>query len=175
LSERQWGTVREDYSGGGDAWDYFPHAQARWRAYRWGEDEIAGICDERQRLCLSLALWNGAERFRSGRVHREARPRMHRHERDTTPEERPRPRSQECAGPPSAEGAADPPFWPMTRRLPGRSVTRQRRRRHSAIPRAVDLRQEALVTFATGYPFADTDTVEKTQIAPRESSTMRGC
>ena len=61
LSERQWGTVREDYSGGGDAWDYFPHEQARSRAYRWGEDGIAGICDERQRLCLALALWNGAD------------------------------------------------------------------------------------------------------------------
>ena len=61
LSERQWGTVREDYSAGGDAWDYFPHDQARSRAYRWGEDGIAGICDERQRLCLSLALWNGAD------------------------------------------------------------------------------------------------------------------
>ena len=61
LSERQWGTVREDYSQGGDAWDYFSHDQARSRAYRWGEDGIAGICDERQRLCLSLALWNGAD------------------------------------------------------------------------------------------------------------------
>jgi hypothetical protein len=61
LSERQWGTVREDYSGGGDAWDYFPHDQARSRAYRWGEDGIAGLSDERQRLCLSLALWNGAD------------------------------------------------------------------------------------------------------------------
>jgi hypothetical protein len=61
LSERQWGTVREDYSEGGDAWSYFPHDQARSRAYRWGEDGIAGICDERQRLCLSLALWNGAD------------------------------------------------------------------------------------------------------------------
>ena len=61
LSERQWGTVREDYSGGGDAWDYFPHDQARSRAYRWGEDGFAGICDERQRLCLSLAMWNGAD------------------------------------------------------------------------------------------------------------------
>ncbi len=61
LSERQWGTVREDYSGGGDAWDYFPHEQARSRAYRWGEDGIAGVCDERQRLCLALALWNGAD------------------------------------------------------------------------------------------------------------------
>ena len=61
LSERQWGTVREDYSGGGDAWDYFPHDQARSRAYRWGEDGIAGICDDRQRLCLALALWNGAD------------------------------------------------------------------------------------------------------------------
>ena len=61
VSERQWGTVREDYSAGGDAWDYFSHDQARSRAYRWGEDGIAGICDERQRLCLSLALWNGAD------------------------------------------------------------------------------------------------------------------
>jgi mannosylglycerate hydrolase MGH1-like protein len=61
LSERQWGTVREDYSSGGDAWNYFPHDQARSRAYRWGEDGIAGICDEHQRLCLALALWNGAD------------------------------------------------------------------------------------------------------------------
>ena len=61
LSERQWGTVREDYSDGGDAWAYFSHDQARSRAYRWGEDGIAGICDERQRMCLSLALWNGAD------------------------------------------------------------------------------------------------------------------
>jgi Mannosylglycerate hydrolase MGH1-like glycoside hydrolase domain len=61
LSERQWGTVREDYSQGGDAWSYFTHDQARSRAYRWGEDGVAGICDERQRLCLALALWNGAD------------------------------------------------------------------------------------------------------------------
>ncbi len=59
LSERQWGTVREDYSGGGTAWDYFPHDHARSRAYRWGEDGLAGICDEQQRLCVALALWNG--------------------------------------------------------------------------------------------------------------------
>ncbi len=61
LSERQWGTVREDYSQDGDAWSYFPHDHARSRAYRWGEDGIAGVCDERQRLCLALALWNGAD------------------------------------------------------------------------------------------------------------------
>src|SRR5437763_768074 len=61
LSERQWRTVREDYSEGGDAWNYFPHDQARSRAYRWGEDGIAVICDDRQRLCLALALWNGAD------------------------------------------------------------------------------------------------------------------
>ncbi len=58
LSERQWGTVREDYSEGGKAWAYFSHDQAVFRAYRWGEDGIAGICDEKQRLCLALALWN---------------------------------------------------------------------------------------------------------------------
>jgi hypothetical protein len=59
LSERQWGTVREDYSEHGTAWDYFPHDEARSRAYRWGEDGIAGISDDEQRLCLSLAMWNG--------------------------------------------------------------------------------------------------------------------
>jgi hypothetical protein len=58
LSERQWGTVREDYSDNGDAWSYLSHDQARSRAYRWGEDGLAGISDEKQRLCLALALWN---------------------------------------------------------------------------------------------------------------------
>src|SRR5438105_7743720 len=58
LSDRQWGTVREDYSQYGTAWDYFPHDQARSRAYRWGEDGLLGISDNRQRLCFSLALWN---------------------------------------------------------------------------------------------------------------------
>ena len=58
LSERQWGTVREDYSDNGDAWSYVTHDQARSRAYRWGEDGIAGISDDKQRLCLALALWN---------------------------------------------------------------------------------------------------------------------
>ena len=61
LSERQWGTVREDYSPYGNAWDYFSHDQARSRAYRWGEDGIAGISDDQQRLCLALALWNGRD------------------------------------------------------------------------------------------------------------------
>jgi hypothetical protein len=61
LSERQWGTVREDYSEGGDAWSYFTHDQARSRAYRWGEDGIAGISDDQQRLCFALALWNGKD------------------------------------------------------------------------------------------------------------------
>jgi hypothetical protein len=61
LSERQWGTVREDYSEGGNAWDYFTHDQARSRAYRWGEDGIAGISDDKQRLCFALALWNGKD------------------------------------------------------------------------------------------------------------------
>jgi hypothetical protein len=61
LSERQWGTVREDYSKDGSAWDYFPHEHARSRAYRWGEDGIAGICDAEQRLCFAVALWNGRD------------------------------------------------------------------------------------------------------------------
>ncbi|MBL8944732.1 MAG: glucosidase, partial [Myxococcales bacterium] len=61
LSDRQWGTVREDYSAGGNAWDAFPHDHARSRAYRWGEDGIGGFSDDRQRLCLSVALWNGRD------------------------------------------------------------------------------------------------------------------
>jgi len=61
LSERQWGTVREDYSEGGDAWNYFTHDHARSRAYRWGEDGLAGISDDKQRLCFALALWNGRD------------------------------------------------------------------------------------------------------------------
>jgi len=61
LSERQWGTVREDYSEGGDAWNYFTHDQARSRAYRWGEDGLAGVSDDKQRLCFALALWNGKD------------------------------------------------------------------------------------------------------------------
>src|SRR4051812_20209054 len=61
LSERQWGTVREDYSDSGDAWGYFTHDQARSRAYRWGEDGLAGISDDRQQLCFALALWNGKD------------------------------------------------------------------------------------------------------------------
>jgi hypothetical protein len=61
LSERQWGTVREDYSEGGDAWNFFTHDHARSRAYRWGEDGIAGISDDKQRLCFALALWNGKD------------------------------------------------------------------------------------------------------------------
>ncbi len=58
LSERAWGTVREDYSATGDAWDAFPHDHARSRAYRWNEDGLAGICDRHQRICFALALWN---------------------------------------------------------------------------------------------------------------------
>jgi hypothetical protein len=61
LSERQWGTVREDYSANGDAWNYFTHDQSRSRAYRWGEDGLAGFSDDKQFLCFALALWNGAD------------------------------------------------------------------------------------------------------------------
>lgn len=63
LSERQWGTVREDYSADGEAWSYLPHDQARSRAYRWGEEGLAGFSDREQRLCLGLALWNGRDRM----------------------------------------------------------------------------------------------------------------
>src|SRR5215470_4803752 len=61
LSERQWGTVREDYSANGDAWSYFSHDQARSRAYGWGEDGLAGFSDDSEYLCLALALWNGVD------------------------------------------------------------------------------------------------------------------
>ncbi len=61
LSERQWGTVREDYSTNGNAWDYFSHDQARSRAYRWGEDGLAGLSDDQQQLCFGLAVWNGQD------------------------------------------------------------------------------------------------------------------
>ena len=61
LSERQWGTVREDYSAYGTAWEYFPHDHARSRAYRWGEDGLGGICDRHQFICFALALWNGKD------------------------------------------------------------------------------------------------------------------
>src|SRR5437899_12306040 len=68
LSERQWGTVREDYSPGGTAWEYFPHEHARSRAYRWGEDGLAGISDNHQRLCFALALWNERDPFLKERL-----------------------------------------------------------------------------------------------------------
>ena len=68
LSERQWGTVREDYSENGDAWNYFPHDQACSRTYRWGEDGLAGICDDHQHLCFALALWNGQDQILKERL-----------------------------------------------------------------------------------------------------------
>ena len=68
LSDRQWGTVREDYSEGGNAWDYFPHDHARSRAYRWGEDGLAGICDEKARLCCALALCDGNDQILKERL-----------------------------------------------------------------------------------------------------------
>ena len=68
LSERQWGTVREDYSPGGTAWEYLPHDHARSRAYRWGEDGLAGFSDVEGRLCLSLALWNGRDPILKERI-----------------------------------------------------------------------------------------------------------
>lgn len=68
LSERQWGTVREDYSNDGSAWDYFTHEQARSRAYRWGEDGIMGISDRNQQLCFAIALWNGADPILKERI-----------------------------------------------------------------------------------------------------------
>jgi hypothetical protein len=68
LSERAWGTVREDYSAGGDAWDYLPHDHARSRAYRWNEDGIAGISDRHQVICFAIALWNGRDPFLKERL-----------------------------------------------------------------------------------------------------------
>jgi hypothetical protein len=69
LSERQWGTVREDYSNNGDAWNYITHEMSRSKAYRWGEDGIAGFCDDEQTICLSLALWNGKDAILKERLY----------------------------------------------------------------------------------------------------------
>jgi hypothetical protein len=68
LAERAWGTVREDYSADGNAWDYFPHDHARSRAYRWNEDGLGGICDDRQQLCFALVFWNGRDPILKERV-----------------------------------------------------------------------------------------------------------
>ena len=68
LSERAWGTVREDYSADGSAWDYFPFEQANKKAFRWNEDGIAGICDRKQRICFSLTLWNGKDEILKERL-----------------------------------------------------------------------------------------------------------
>lgn len=68
LSERQWGTVREDYSADGNPWKYFPHDHARSRAYRWGEDGLLGICDTKCRLAVAFALWNGRDPILKERV-----------------------------------------------------------------------------------------------------------
>ena len=68
LSERAWGTVREDYSTHGSAWDFFPHDHARSRAYRWNEDGIAGICDEHQQICFAVAFWNGKDAILKERI-----------------------------------------------------------------------------------------------------------
>ena len=68
VSERAWGTVREDYSATGDVWDYFPHEHARSRAYRWNEDGLGAICDRHQFLCFGLALWNEKDRILKERL-----------------------------------------------------------------------------------------------------------
>src|SRR6476661_7990022 len=68
LSERQWGTVREDYSEGGTAWEYLPHDHARSRAYRWSEEGLGGVCDENQLLCLAFAFWNGRDPILKERI-----------------------------------------------------------------------------------------------------------
>src|SRR5881397_1927398 len=68
LSERAWGTVREDYSDGGAAWEYLPHDHARSKAYRWNEDGLAGISDRHQKICFAVALWNGRDPILKERI-----------------------------------------------------------------------------------------------------------
>src|SRR5512142_2581746 len=68
LADRQWGTVREDYSADGSAWAYLPHDHARSRAYRWGGDGLLGICDEQARMCFAIALWNGQDHILKERL-----------------------------------------------------------------------------------------------------------
>ena len=86
LSERAWGTVREDYSADGEAWDHFPHAHAPSRTYRWNEDGLGGICDDAQRLCLAFAFWNGRDPILKG-----AHLRPHQHRRQPRPPSFPSP------------------------------------------------------------------------------------
>ncbi|HEY1488243.1 MAG TPA: glucosidase, partial [Micromonosporaceae bacterium] len=69
LSERAWGTVREDYSDYGDSWNYFPHDHARSRIYRWSEDGLGGVCDEQQRFCFAFAFWNGRDPILKERIY----------------------------------------------------------------------------------------------------------
>src|SRR4051794_21925144 len=75
VAARAWGTVREDYSPDGESWGSFPHDHARSRAYRWSEDGLAGVCDEKQRLCLGVALWNGRDPILKERLFGLAAPR----------------------------------------------------------------------------------------------------
>lgn len=72
LSERAWSTVREDYGDHGSVWDYFPHEHARSRAYRWNDDGLAGICDERQTFCFAMAFWNGNDSILKERIDRKS-------------------------------------------------------------------------------------------------------
>ena len=106
VSERQWGTVREDYSADGEAWDYLPHDHARSRAYRWGEDGLAGFCDVEQRLCLGLALWNGQDPILKERAvrpdRRAGQPRRGRQGVLVVPGRDPQPRLEPLALPLSA-------------------------------------------------------------------------
>ena len=103
VSERQWGTVREDYSADGEAWDYLPHDHARSRAYRWGEDGLAGFCDIEQRLCLGLALWNGRDPILKERAvradRRRGQPRRGRQGVLVVPRRRAQPRLEPLALP----------------------------------------------------------------------------
>ena len=103
VSERQWGTVREDYSADGEAWAYLPHDHARSRAYRWGEDGLAGFCDVEQRLCLGLALWNGRDPILKERAvradRRRGQPRRGRQGVLVVPRRRAQPRLEPVALP----------------------------------------------------------------------------
>ena len=161
VSERQWGTVREDYSADGEAWAYLPHDHARSRAYRWGEDGLAGFCDVEQRLCLGLGLWNGRDPILKERLfgldRRRGEPRRGRQGVLVVPRRRAQPRLEPLALPLSAgrlplRGAAPGKQPPGQARSGVRTPRHRSLRRRPLLDRRGALRQGRSVRRADVGP-----------------------
>ena len=174
VSERQWGTVREDYSADGDAWAYLPHDHARSRAYRWGEDGMAGFCDVEQRLCLGLALWNGRDPILKERMFgltgRRGQPRRGRQGALVVPRRHPEPRLEPLALPLSAARL------PVRRPAGGERAARQARpgvraARHGRVRRRplLDLRSR----LRQGRPDRPADDGARDECRPRRRHAAR--